>query len=126
MSFPQEVKLLAIRYNILKFKDFTCEYCFKVVLPEDIHFDHIVPKSREGLDTLENCAVACSKCNMKKTKWSLEEFSKILSRRLVNCNNCIEFRENAIHCHKTAEIISTSIKCKFYVVRMDDKTCSLT
>lgn len=46
-----------------------CEYCR---LPEVLsgavfHIDHIVPTSRGGRDTDFNCALACPRCNERKS-----------------------------------------------------------
>lgn len=45
-----------------------CEYC---LLPQGsqeatFHIDHIVPRTREGATTLENLALACVTCSLRK------------------------------------------------------------
>jgi hypothetical protein len=45
-----------------------CEYC---LLPQSsqeatFHIDHVVPRSRGGLATLENLALACVTCSLRK------------------------------------------------------------
>ena len=50
--------------------NYTCQYCGReerqlqgrIALTRD----HVLPKSRGGLDTWTNCVTACSKCNSKK------------------------------------------------------------
>lgn len=41
-----------------------CRYCTSTDGP--FHFDHVVPWSRGGQSNLENIAVACESCNLKK------------------------------------------------------------
>jgi CRISPR/Cas system Type II protein with McrA/HNH and RuvC-like nuclease domain len=36
--------------------------------------DHIIPRSKGGDNSLENCAIACSEANQAKSNLSLEEF----------------------------------------------------
>jgi len=43
-----------------------CFYCGRFVRKADRHVDHIVPLAKGGLHTLDNLAVACAKCNLKK------------------------------------------------------------
>lgn len=45
-----------------------CEYCR---LPQDVsdlrfHIEHIVPRQHDGNDSLENLALACPACNLRK------------------------------------------------------------
>jgi 5-methylcytosine-specific restriction endonuclease McrA len=57
------------RKNVLARDRNTCQYCGR---PGDT-VDHIVPRSRGGPDTWENCVCACSSCNRKKNDRSPEE-----------------------------------------------------
>jgi 5-methylcytosine-specific restriction endonuclease McrA len=47
--------------------EFTCQYCHKQFKTEDLSIDHVVPKSKAGPTTWENCVTACFKCNNKKS-----------------------------------------------------------
>lgn len=52
------------RKNILRRDNFKCQYCgTKSSL---LTIDHVIPKSKGGLDTWENLVTACIKCNNKK------------------------------------------------------------
>jgi 5-methylcytosine-specific restriction endonuclease McrA len=42
---------------------FNCQYCGS---PEDLTFDHIIPRSKGGQTTWENVVAACSPCNLRK------------------------------------------------------------
>ena len=54
-----------------------CQYCSGV--GETI--DHVVPKSRGGSNTWENCVLACKRCNNKKGSNTLAELGWALPRR---------------------------------------------
>ena len=41
---------------------------------EDVHLDHIIPKSRGGTDDLENRIALCGNCNMRKSSKAWGEF----------------------------------------------------
>ncbi|MFY8160155.1 MAG: HNH endonuclease [Candidatus Kapaibacteriota bacterium] len=52
------------RKNVFKRDQYTCQYC-----NSNNHLltvDHIIPKSKGGLDTWENLITACFRCNNKK------------------------------------------------------------
>jgi len=46
--------------------NYTCQYCGKILKDGETTIDHVVPKSRGGKSTFENCVTACKKCNSKK------------------------------------------------------------
>jgi 5-methylcytosine-specific restriction endonuclease McrA len=52
------------RRNVLHRDNYTCQYCGD--RRHDLTIDHIVPRSRGGIDTWENVVAACLKCNVKK------------------------------------------------------------
>jgi hypothetical protein len=59
---------LFLRSQVLKKNNFKCQHCGKGV--EDnikLEIDHIVPKSKGGLDNLENYQVLCNECNKGKS-----------------------------------------------------------
>jgi 5-methylcytosine-specific restriction endonuclease McrA len=58
------------RFNLFLRDGFKCAYCES---PEDLTFDHVVPRSRGGKTTWENIVTACSPCNLKKGGRSLKE-----------------------------------------------------
>lgn len=51
------------RFNVFLRDKFNCQYCGA---PDDLTFDHIVPRSRGGQTTWENVVAACSPCNLRK------------------------------------------------------------
>lgn len=56
---PFNKKNIAIRDN------FTCQYCGKSI-KTDGTIDHVVPRSKGGLSSFDNCVLACLPCNNKK------------------------------------------------------------
>ena len=50
--------------NVLVRDRFKCAYCG--TRKERLSIDHIIPKSRGGKTTFENCVAACKACNLKK------------------------------------------------------------
>src|SRR5204863_1043440 len=51
------------RFNLFLRDAFACQYCQS---PEDLTFDHVVPRSRGGRTTWENIVTACAPCNLRK------------------------------------------------------------
>lgn len=45
---------------------YTCQYCQSVLRPEKLTIDHVLPRSRGGRTSWENCVAACVPCNLAK------------------------------------------------------------
>jgi 5-methylcytosine-specific restriction endonuclease McrA len=54
------------RFNVFLRDRFACQYCGRRSVPEELTFDHIVPRSRGGRTTWGNVVAACSACNVRK------------------------------------------------------------
>jgi 5-methylcytosine-specific restriction endonuclease McrA len=54
------------RRNIFKRDHFTCQYCGVQPGPEELTIDHVLPRSKGGTSTWENCVLACLDCNKRK------------------------------------------------------------
>lgn len=50
-----------------------CQYCLKILIPKEITFDHIRPKSKGGVSNWSNLVVCCSVCNKRKSNYTAEE-----------------------------------------------------
>jgi 5-methylcytosine-specific restriction endonuclease McrA len=50
--------------NVMVRDGFTCQYCGSI---EELTIDHVLPISRGGKSTFENCVTACKPCNSRKT-----------------------------------------------------------
>jgi len=58
-------------YLLEKFKR-TCVYCGKKNVPLEI--EHVIPRSRGGVDSIRNLAIACNRCNKRKGNKTAAEF----------------------------------------------------
>lgn len=54
------------RRNLFKRDGYTCQYCNARPGSEELTIDHILPRSRGGTSTWENCVLACLQCNKRK------------------------------------------------------------
>jgi len=59
------------RKNILRRDKYQCQYCGKKT--HALTIDHVIPKSRGGMDSWDNLVAACVKCNNKKGNRTPEE-----------------------------------------------------
>ncbi len=51
------------RFNLFLRDGFACQYCGS---PDDLTFDHVIPRSRGGRTTWRNIVTACAPCNLAK------------------------------------------------------------
>jgi 5-methylcytosine-specific restriction endonuclease McrA len=52
------------RRNVMHRDNYTCQYCG--IRKHDLTIDHIIPRSRGGIDAWDNVVAACLRCNVKK------------------------------------------------------------
>jgi 5-methylcytosine-specific restriction endonuclease McrA len=76
-------KISPSRRNILQRDDFTCQYCVKRFVAQELTLDHIMPRSRGGRSTWDNLVAACYKCNHRKNDQTPEEAGMKLHRKPV-------------------------------------------
>lgn len=55
-----------LRFTVLTRDNYTCRYCGAQAPDVKLHVDHVVPKSRGGLDEMANLVTACQRCNQGK------------------------------------------------------------
>ena len=73
--FPND--WLILRFKTFKKDNFTCRYCGRSPLKDRnvrLHCDHIIPRSKDGQDILDNLITACGECNMGKMDVILEQY----------------------------------------------------
>ncbi len=80
MSLPSVVSLKSYikpsrnpaftRFNVFLRDRFQCQYCG---CPNDLTFDHLIPRSRGGQTTWANVITACAGCNLAKSNKSCKE-----------------------------------------------------
>lgn len=68
------------RRNLYRRDGFTCQYCGSQPGTELLSIDHVVPRSRGGRSTWENCVLSCLECNKRKASRSLGEAGLSLLR----------------------------------------------
>ena len=68
------------RRNLFKRDKFKCQYCSKRPSSEELTIDHVLPRSRGGETTWENCVVACVDCNSRKANRTPQQAHMPLQR----------------------------------------------
>lgn len=58
------------RRNLYKRDHNTCQYCGMRPGTAELSIDHVVPRSRGGRSSWENCVLACVRCNSRKASRS--------------------------------------------------------
>lgn len=71
------------RRNVFKRDRFTCQYCGVQPGSEDLTIDHVVPRSRGGQTSWENCVLACFRCNSRKADRTPDEASMRLKKKPI-------------------------------------------
>ena len=71
------------RRNIFKRDRYTCQYCGKQPGSEDLTIDHVLPRSRGGPSSWDNCVLACLTCNKRKADRTPAEAGLRLARKPV-------------------------------------------
>lgn len=54
------------RRHLMIRDQYQCQYCGRRPNQRDLNVDHIVPRSRGGLDSWENLVISCRPCNLRK------------------------------------------------------------
>ena len=61
------------RRNLYRRDGYACQYCGRRAGHAELSIDHVVPRSRGGETSWENCVLACVCCNTKKANKSLRD-----------------------------------------------------
>lgn len=73
---PMAVKRPAFtRFNVFLRDLFSCQYCGQRFPTQDLTFDHIVPRCRNGKTNWENVVTACVSCNHRKGRKLVSEMN---------------------------------------------------
>ena len=64
--FPIQKTIRFARHNMYLRDMFQCQYCADIFNPKELTIDHIIPISKGGKTSWENCTTACMSCNVKK------------------------------------------------------------
>jgi 5-methylcytosine-specific restriction endonuclease McrA len=71
------------RRNLFLRDDFTCQYCGRRCASDHLSVDHVLPRSRGGSTSWENCVLACVGCNARKADRTIKEAGLRLLRAPV-------------------------------------------
>lgn len=82
---PKRKRLRFNRINLFYRDDFTCQYCGTKFEhgAKGLEIEHVLPQSRGGLTSFENCVAACRDCNSQKADKTPEEAGMKLLRKPV-------------------------------------------
>ena len=69
------------RTNIMTRDKHQCQYCGAQPDKSDLTLDHVIPRSRGGMDSWENLVLACSRCNVTKSDRTPEEANMRLLKK---------------------------------------------
>lgn len=58
-----------------------CQYCGKKLSVQSRTIDHVVPITRGGTSSFENCVASCSTCNKRKDRYLPHEVGMTLLRK---------------------------------------------
>ena len=65
--------------NVIYRDGMICQYCGKT--PKKLTIDHVIPKSKGGKSTFENCVAACKPCNNNKNDRTPKEAGMYLLKK---------------------------------------------
>lgn len=69
------------RKNLFRRDEYCCQYCGRRRPPGELSIDHVVPRSRGGPTSWENCVLACVRCNARKANKAVHEAGLHLRRQ---------------------------------------------
>lgn len=67
--------------NVMVRDNFICQYCGSL---KQLTIDHVIPVSRGGKSTFENCVTACKNCNHKKSDKLPSELHMYLKKQPIS------------------------------------------
>ena len=68
------------RRNLYRRDGYSCQYCSHSQPASNLSIDHVLPRSRGGRTTWENCVLACVRCNTRKGDRTPKECGLRLAR----------------------------------------------
>ena len=80
VRIPQRNRVPLTRAALMRRDNYKCAYCGRAAAT----IDHVLPRSRGGQHTWENCVASCQMCNHRKADRLLEELGwELLSKPVV-------------------------------------------
>lgn len=71
------------RNNLARRDEYLCQYCGKEIGVIKMTIDHVLPRSRGGTNSWENCVAACKDCNSRKADMTPKEARMSLRKQPV-------------------------------------------
>lgn len=71
----------ALRFEVFKRDNFTCQYCGRSAPEVVLEVDHIVPVSKGGTNDLFNLVTSCKECNRGKSNKELSDDTTIKKQK---------------------------------------------
>jgi len=71
-----------IRFEVFKRDDFKCAYCGRTPPEVSLEVDHIIPKSKDGKDDINNLITSCFDCNRGKKNILLDNIPNKLKENI--------------------------------------------
>ena len=75
ISIPRGLRLPFSRKTLLARDEHACQFCGATNVPLTV--EHLLPRSRGGVTSWENCVAACGRCNHRKGHRTRAEAEKI-------------------------------------------------
>jgi len=76
------MKRIHFSKSMVKRRDnYTCQYCGKSPTKKNTTIDHVIPVSKGGETSYENCVTACYKCNNRKNNKLLSQIDMKLLKK---------------------------------------------
>lgn len=70
--------------GIFQRDNFVCQYCGKkITKPEKPELEHVIPRSKGGATSWNNCVCSCTECNRKKADKAPSEVGMFLKKKPV-------------------------------------------
>lgn len=79
-------KIVFNKHTLAKRDEHQCQYCGADLYREKITVEHVLPRSRGGPTTWENCVAACENCNARKADQTPQEAGMPLRSKPVRPN----------------------------------------
>ena len=76
IRLPHRSRVPLTRAALMRRDNYLCAYCG--IKADTI--DHVIPRSRGGLHSWENCVASCTRCNHRKANHLIEELGWALAR----------------------------------------------
>jgi len=75
------IKRAFSRGAVFKRDGFCCQYCSRSLSTKQITLDHIIPVSKGGVSSFDNCVASCGECNIRKGAKLLHEIGMKLLKK---------------------------------------------